>query len=256
MNNLNLKIAKITNEPITPSRKFHSLSSINRFPTKTDPKDWPKSWKTILFKSYPRLPSVRLPKTMLNSEGLFKILAKRKSTRKFSKKGISLNEISKLLYYSCGVIEVPENDWNISRRAYPSAGARYPLEAYLVAFNTEKISQGIYHYNIKNHSLELLLKQDVRNLFEEFVDQEWLKDAGVIIVITAVLSRSLIKYGERAYRYCLIEAGHIAQNIYLATTALHLNCCAIGGFNDEAINKILDLDSYNEFTLYILGVGK
>jgi SagB-type dehydrogenase family enzyme len=63
------------------------------------------------------------------------------------------------------------------------------------------------------------------------------------------------KYGERAYRYIYMDAGHVAQNLYLAATALDLASCAVGAFFDDEVNKVLDLDGRDETAIYMATVG-
>lgn len=63
------------------------------------------------------------------------------------------------------------------------------------------------------------------------------------------------KYMERAYRYIYMDAGHIAQNLYLAATALGLGCCAIGALYDEEVNRLVGADGVDETTVYMCTVG-
>lgn len=77
----------------------------------------------------------------------------------------------------------------------------------------------------------------------------------MLIIITAVFSRTIVKYKERGWRYIFFEAGHLSQNIYLISKLLKLNCCAIGGFLDEEIIKLLDLSPKNELPLYLIAIG-
>jgi len=242
-NNTGLKFLKETRE--TKFKKFSGFKI-------------PKAWKTIYFKLYPRLPQIELKGINWNENQLFSILKSRKSERKFKGKNISLEKISKILYFSAGIRNYDEikNNFNESRRMYPSAGARYPLEIYPVILRSKEIPLGIYHYNLKWNSLELLLKGNFRKKFGwEITNQSWIKKSGMIIIITAVFSRTITKYKERGWRYIFFEAGHLAQNIYLISTLLKLKCCAIGGFIDEKVIEILDLNPDSEWPLYLVAVG-
>jgi SagB-type dehydrogenase family enzyme len=77
----------------------------------------------------------------------------------------------------------------------------------------------------------------------------------MLIIITTVFSRTIVKYKERGWRYIFFEAGHLTQNIYLISTLLKLNCCAIGGFLDERLIKLLDLNPISELPLYLIAIG-
>lgn len=90
---------------------------------------------------------------------------------------------------------------------------------------------------------------------EEITSQEWVKSSAVILAISGIFNRTQIKYGDRGYRYILLEAGHMAQNIYLLSAALGLKCCAIGGYIDDKINRLIDFDDQQEAVLYMLSLG-
>ena len=120
----------------------------------------------------------------------------------------------------------------------------------------EEIDDGIYHYDIARHSLALHHKGDVRpELARAALDQEFIYQAPVALVICAEYERTLMRYGSRGERYVHIEVGHAGQNIYLQATALGLATVAIGAFNDEQVREVLKLDKQYK-PLYIMPVGK
>ena len=53
----------------------------------------------------------------------------------------------------------------------------------------------------------------------------------------------------------MIEAGHLAQNVNLATTALNLGCLNIGGYYDHAMDDFLNIDGLNQSTIYMIAIG-
>ena len=85
--------------------------------------------------------------------------------------------------------------------------------------------------------------------------QSFLAEVSVVFVLTAIFQRLRWCYRERAYRYALLEAGHIAQNIYLAAEAAGLGACAVGAFFDSLANQLLGVDGTEEAALYLLAVG-
>lgn len=251
------KIKQIIEESNSLTKKLYEETQIKELSDQTNFEEWPEEWKHIYFKSYPRLPQIKLrePSEAFLKKRLSGILLDRSSDRNFHSGQITKDEISNLLFFSAGITKKAE-DWDNTSRAYPSAGARYPSEVYLVVFSSEDLEKGLYHYNVKTHDLELLLKGDLTRDLLKITKQKWIKNVGVVLVITSVLGRSEVKYDSRAFRFCLIEAGHLGQNIYLVSTALNLKCCAIGGFVDKDINSLLDLNDSNEFTSYLLAVGR
>jgi SagB-type dehydrogenase family enzyme len=85
--------------------------------------------------------------------------------------------------------------------------------------------------------------------------QEFLGQAPVVLVLAATFQRLRWRYRERAYRYALLEAGHIGQNVYLAAEAAGLGACAVGAFFDDAVNGLLEVDGVGEAALILLPVG-
>jgi SagB-type dehydrogenase family enzyme len=86
--------------------------------------------------------------------------------------------------------------------------------------------------------------------------QSLLERAGVCFILSAIFQRARWKYRERTYRYALLEAGHIGQNLYLAATSMGLGVCAIGAFLDDDLNELLGLDGEEEAAVYIIAVGR
>jgi len=231
------------------SEVFNNKTKIKKFDTDEN-FEYPLSWKIVHFKEYPRFKRQKLKITNLSVVDFQKLLKQRSSKREFAKKSLSFSEISNILYWPAGM----KKDFT---RFYPSAGGRYPLEIYIVALNVESLEHGIYHFNVKKNSLEMILKGDFKDdVIHLSGNQEWIKDCGIVVLISAIFGRTKIKYGERGYRYVLMEAGHIAQNLYLVSETLNLGCCTIGGFLDDEINKILDIDGKKETVIYLCGIGK
>ncbi len=251
--NKKFDLNKLLNKPTALFEKYHQKSKIiSLSKDNLDPKKWPKEWKTVNYKGYGRLDEIKLPPPQIKiNMPLTTVLAQRSSGRKFSVKPIKLSYLSTLLYHSAGINKTDRE--KVIRRFYPSAGGRYPLEAYFLSLNCE-IKNGLYHYYLKNHSLETLVLFKKLEL-NKYFSQPWIVKASGLIIITAVFKRNTIKYADRGYRHILIEAGHLGQNIYLVSNALCLSCCAIGGYVDDNLNQLLDIDGINESVIYVLAVG-
>lgn len=239
------------------SRRFHistNIGDFNKF-KKTPRKEWPESWKKTHYKSYIRFPSVELPIPDKQDWSLQQTLIDRESTRKFIPTPIDMKTISSLLYFSAGQKSLVKNV-DTTRRFYPSGGARYPIEIYPFILRSNKsIKKGVYHYHLPSHSLETIRQTYLlKEVWGQF-NQPWIKNGSLLLVFTAIFDRTEEKYGNRGYRHILTEYGHIAQNIYLVGTALGLGICSIGGFNDNGINEILDLDGIHESVIGTIIVG-
>lgn len=236
--------------------KYHNR--LNKLKFDFNIKQYPLIWKKIYFKEYPRLPNFLLPLDKNPQFDLFKALFSRRTKRKSIYK-LGLKEISYLLFYSAGINFFKRNPSN-SRRMYPSAGARYPLEIYLFLFSKiENLPPGAYHYNVKKHSLELIFENNFIDECQKAVknvNQKLIQSKTILILITSIFGRTALKYGELTYKLNLLEAGHLGQNLYLVSQALNLNCCAIGWIDEKILNKILDLKNENEIVLYAFAIGK
>lgn len=139
--------------------------------------------------------------------------------------------------------------------SYASARERYPLEVYPFVINVEGVVSAVYHYHLKTHSLELLLGRPFLHKTLIQFNQQWIRSSAVLAVITAIFERTESKYKDRGYRHTLTEYGHMAQNFYLVSTALHLGCCSVGGFIDEGLNEILDINGIDEGVIGVIALG-
>ena len=77
-----------------------------------------------------------------------------------------------------------------------------------------------------------------------------------VIFVAAVFGRTRFKYGVRGYRFALLEAGHVGQNVLLAATAFGLGAVPLGGYYDRLTDDFLGLDGVNESTLYTIALGR
>ncbi len=220
-----------------------------------DPSVWPEEWNTIEYKLYGRFEKIKLPEPNISID-FMEMLSTRKSVRAWSKEPISLQEISNILNFSCGT----SSGVNSSKikRYQPSAGARYPLELYIINFISGELKEGIYHYNVLNKELDILWGMDTfdLNVCERVFSYPWAKEAALGIFITGIPHRVEEKYGERGYRYLYLEAGAVMNNIHLISSVKGLGSVILGGTNDGILEKVLDIDGKEETLIIGLAVGK
>lgn len=212
-------------------------------------------WEAQQYKTYPQAPRVALPRELPpQGPSLEAVMARRRSHRRFRDLPLSLMELSHLLRYAAGITE---ERWGLKLRAAPSAGALYPIEVYAAAHRVEGVEAGLYHYEVRGHGLEQVKAGDLQEELTRLCHgQRLVGRAGAAFLLTGLVDRSFWKYGERTYRYMLLEAGHIAQNLCLAASSLGLGSCAVGAFDDQGLNQLLGIDGINEGILYIVAVGK
>ena len=154
-----------------------------------------------------------------------------------------------------------------SPRPSPPAGGRggkeeadgsefdWPVEE--TASDENKVASGVYHYDVQNHRLECLKRGNFsRDVAAAACEQIMCVKASVVFLWTGVFERSKWKYGERAYRYVYLDAGHVAANVALAAVALGLGSCQIAALFDDECNALVGVDGTAESTVYMTSVGK
>lgn len=213
---------------------------------------------TVGLKTYRRAPVIPLPPAEPLQTSLVDSLKNRKSSRMFSARPLLLEEISRLLFFAVGLLEDNNGGKNgISlegHRPFPSGGGKYPLEFYPIILRGDNIPSGVYHYNVEKHSLENLFwvgKEDLRNGFSV----QHARDASMVVLISFIKAKQIVKYGNFSYKLGLVEAGHAGQNIYLLSSALGLGCCAWAVKDPSPLNSALAFDGINETVCYALSVG-
>lgn len=198
------------------------------------------------------------PKEYTLAESDFRnILENRESRRQYAAKEISLTELSYLLWATQGVKEINEAK-TFTRRTVPSAGARHPFETYLLINRVQGLAQGLYRYLALEHKLLLLdASTDVnQKITDACLKQKHVQTSAVTFCWVADIARTYWRYGERSFRYILLDAGHVCQNLYLAAETIRCGACAIAAYDDDLINAALGVDGTHQFTAYIATLGK
>ena len=209
------------------------------------------------YKCYYRYDRLDLPRSRRGGE-LARILRRRRSIREYSEEPVTRRQLGELLGLSCGVTNAQHlggKDY-LLLRSNPSAGALYPIEVYPIVFRGSDLAPGIYHYAPREHALELLRPGEFRDTVCQIaMKQPVVLGASFVLVLTALTARNMFKYGERGYRYMLLDAGHLAENLYLTANALRLGCTTIAGFIDDRVNELVEIDGVNEFAVYLFVAG-
>lgn len=179
----------------------------------------------------------------------------RKSCREMFPGQIGIETLSSLIHAGFGITRPDETPRPL--RSVPSGGKLFPLELYFYAANCEELEAGLYHYDVEKDEVQLLKKgRHETILAKSIVQSNFANDASLFVFLTGVFERTLSKYGERGYRLVLLEAGHAAQNINLAATALNIGCLNLCAFYDRKIEEYLEIDGVNHSILYVLALGK
>ena len=208
-------------------------------------------------KEHPLAPFTLLPDRGAPTD-FEELLRRRNSCRSFDDGPIHLSQLGSVLSAGYGVTGHSRlGALEFLDRPVPSGGGLYPLEAYVIARAVDGLTPGVYHYAPVLDGLEQLREADIpaRLLTYLFMGQPLAAEAACVMVLTAVVSRSLGKYGDRGYRYLMFEAGHVAQNANLAAVDQGLGACNLGGFFDDELAALLMVDIDLEIPLYAMALG-
>jgi SagB-type dehydrogenase family enzyme len=189
--------------------------------------------------------------------GLQELLRRRVSERDWSLTEIKLSEIATLLQSYAVTRDNQNTEFLQPFRAVPSGGGLFPLELYVSVRNCPDLDAGLYHYSPRGLSLTRAMRGDqTAALADCFVQQDVVYNAAVTILITGMFSRSTFKYGNRGYRFTLMEAGHLAQNLCLFATEMGLSNLCMGGYFDRRLDKFLELDGVTQSAVYAFSAGR
>jgi SagB-type dehydrogenase family enzyme len=203
---------------------------------------------------------IRLPGPAPLDRPLGDVIGLRRSKRDFDSKPIAVEVLAALLEAGYGVTGELESRGDrpaLRFRSVPSGGALYPLELYAAVSRVAELEPGLYHFDPLSPGLEVLrpgVTPDDLTSLSTYPDV--VSTCAVLIFVAAIFGRTRFKYGLRGYRFALLEAGHIAQNVVLAATALGLAAVPLGAFYDRRTDAFLGLDGVNESTLYMIALGR
>ena len=212
-----------------------------------------------LVKAAMRDQTLQLPRNFKDldmEQDFISLLKGRKSSRVYTGKQVRLLQLSFLLWATQGIKEVRGKAY-ATLRTVPSGGARHGFETYLLVQNVESLQPGAYHYLPMGHQLEFLCTvSDLQDAISVSLEgQSWASKASLIFYWSFVPYRCEWRYGIWAHRPALIDAGHVAQNLYLACTALELGTCAIAALDMSVSDSLFGLDGEEEFMVYASPVG-
>ncbi|MCS7150870.1 MAG: SagB/ThcOx family dehydrogenase [Endomicrobia bacterium] len=205
-------------------------------------------------RTYSQQKEITLPKPSYKGNLTFEeLIYKWKATRRFSTRELTTEQLSQLLWSAVGFTI---DGITSATRVYPSAGAIYPLELYVVCGNIKLLEPGIYKYDPQRNSIKLIKKGDFReDLTKAAYGQFFISQAPVSFVWVADYNIVNKYYGQRGTtRYVHTDLGHSAQNLTLQATALGLGTVQVGAFNDDTVRNLLGL-SKDKTPVYIMPVG-
>ena len=243
--------------------KAHHAGDVNAEPTDQQQK-------------LPSIPCLQAPKgteiislpanfeTLTPKGNIMELITSRESRRQYADEALSLLELSFLLWSTQGVRRFAGHKNPVTFRNVPSAGSRHTFETYLFINRVEGLKKGIYHYLPEKHELEIWDDRD--NFDAELLDalcgQTFAANAPVLFTWSSVPYRMEWRYGLKAAKYLLIDAGHVCENLYLACETIGCGTCAIGAYDQDCFDELLGFqpgpspESNYQCVVYAAPVGK
>jgi SagB-type dehydrogenase family enzyme len=169
---------------------------------------------------------------------------------------LDLAGLSRLSWFAAGVSGVAgdQSDPHLYRTT-PSAGGLYPVELYWIVLDVKGMAPGIWHFHSPGFSLIPVWKGAFRAEAESILlDYPLPAETSAVAILTGIFSRGSWRYGERAYRRVLLDAGHLAGNLLAAAAREGLDAVGLSGFRDQPLSDLLFPDS-DEVPLLVLPVG-
>lgn len=151
----------------------------------------------------------------------------------------NINTLSKFLELSFGLSAwkaIPGSRWSV--RMNPSSGNLHPTECYLIIPDLGGLS-GVFHYNPFLHALEKRaeIPKELAQEIKDFFGTE-----GFIVVLSSIPWREAWKYGERAYRYCLLDTGHAIGTLRFSANLKGWKVKYLNALSDEELRVLLGFD--------------
>ena len=187
---------------------------------------------------------------------LISAIQNRSSHRQFTADPLSLDEVSFLLWATQGIRK--KANGATALRTVPSAGCRHALETYLCVLHVAGLEPGIYRYLPVEHQLLVVSRAPglAKKLTAAALNQSFVGKAPVTFIWTTIPYRMEWRYGIAAHKVIALDAGHVCQNLYLASAAINAGTCAVAAYHQQLMDDLLGVDGENEFTLYLAPVGK
>jgi len=192
------------------------------------------------------LPSLALDLPAPEPSSLWEAIDRRSSAAPTAGPALRSETLALLLRAAYGTV-------GSGHRAVPSGGALYPLELFALTRRVEGISSAVWHLDPLAMRLERIGPPAA---FESLVPApELVEHAAALLFVAATFWRTRFKYGLRGYRFALLEAGHVAQNVALAAAASGVSALPLGGFYDALVDAELGLDGVDQSVLYGIVLG-
>ncbi len=234
-----------------PIQTYHWETAYDPLEMKGHRLDW--SNQPSVYKHAEGFPSVQLP-DVLHAVGSDGSMIETKTPSARSIQELSLVDLARMMRYGYGITARRSYPAGVYEyRSVPSAGALYPCELYAASRGVEGLSDGLYHYEISAGKL-VRMRDGVHTLPPGCSAFLMAAHPSVTFYVTAIFYRSVWKYRDRAYRYHLLDSGHLVESLVIVIRALGYEAAVSYDFDDEQTNALLGVDPSREACLAVVAV--
>ncbi len=169
---------------------------------------------------------------------------------------IDLQLLAELLFYSAGITRVYRYPFGERYyfRAYPSTGALYQTEVYLVVGDVSGLKPGVYHFDPGEFVLSEIREGDHRPNLSVLTGDEEVMSCDLAVVLTSIAWRNAWKYGPRSYRHWFWDGGTLCANLVAVAGALGFRYRVTMGFVDDGLNLLLGIDGRKEAAIAVVPI--
>jgi SagB-type dehydrogenase family enzyme len=237
---------------IQSARDYHQKTSYDRARMSGHLLDWPN--QPNVFKTYTGLDTVRLPDPVERTpRNLSELLQGGPSDA--ADTTLDQGGLSRIIHLTHQVTaKTRHGGMDFYFRSVASAGALYPFELYVAVWNVDNLQHGLYHHTLGLNALTLLRRGCVLGEIADSVKIERETPPCLVFFFTSLFFRSSWKYRDRAYRYHLLDTGHMVENLSLALREAGLPFTIHYDFDDHGINSLLHVDESREVCLAVVPV--
>jgi len=237
---------------IQSGQQYQEVTAYDRLHMPRHALDWPHVPRQT--KSYPTLPTTKLDKRVGIREKLFwQVMEASGSPSRNST--FDIQSLSAVLGLAYGYTARQRAGSQIYLyRSAPSAGALYPVEVYFSGGGIPGLQPGLFHYDIQDFSLRQLRGEDAITSIAAELCRPRSESAWASFILSGIFFRSAWKYRKRAFRYVLLDTGHLLENLVSSLAYMGLACSVRYDFDDERLCSLAGLDRHKEAVFAIVDV--
>lgn len=234
------------------AREYHDLTSYRRQDMSGHFLDW--SSQPDVFKKCPGIRIIPLSRELDRPEkrlsDLFTLQAPADANL-----SIDMDRLSRIVFQAHALTaKARHGGTDFFYRSVASAGALYPFELYAAVLHVLGLDPGLYHQSVADQSMTLIREGNVVGALAPMISVDPSAPPAVVFLLTSIFFRSSWKYRDRAYRYHLLDTGHLAENLALALKSERLGHRFVYDFDDQAVNSLMGVDASREACLAAVAV--